>query len=722
VRELKTTQANDSWMWRAIWLWVLAATLSFALVPNAVGHVADTSALLSPHAPILIQGDLKFRPANGVTGGTGTVVDPYIIEGWDVNASAIDGIQILDTTAYFIIRNLTVHSGTGHSGIYMQNVTDGRVEDTVTTGDEQGIFVDHSARISISGSAMSADGYGILASNSTGLTVHANNVTVCTWGGIHFSNVTNVTVTDNTFERSSEGQQALAGAVFYESSGGRVYHNNFIHTGAYGFEAGGSATTNFSWDDGYPSGGNYWSYYSGIDANGDGIGDTSQVLWPEGVDRYPLILPLGRPPIPPVAIISTDNPSPFAEQTIVINGDQSVDADGIVHSYSWDFGDGTSGLGIGNFHRYMMPGNYTVTLTVTDNSGLTNSTGRVFRVLLPTAAPTAYFQVGAPQPLFPGVAAYFGADGSSTQYGTLVSYAWDFGDGSTEEGIQTSHIFASSGTYRISLTVTNSWGASASASQYLSVAAVPEIPLVPYSHPSGFRLPVPENWSLSENEQFGGQRADLVLRGPIHDGFRTNILVYTVHDSGLREDRASMESLVRSLIDGLRNNDASLFVSEGPTYRIVSGHSAVEFAVEYGSNSVEQKVAIVVSEPHQEAWLILLSVRTAYYPLYNATFELMVDGFVITAPPPAPTILIIGAAAAGATAAVALVVLLVRRRGARRPASSGSSARGFAPLKVEKGLRTRECPSCGGRVEAQHRFCGHCGTQVGGLSTAPGQP
>jgi len=45
----------------------------------------------------------------------------------------------------------------------------------------------------------------------------------------------------------------------------------------------------FFWDDGYPSGGNYWSDYAGVDADGDGIGDTPYVIDENNTDRYPLI-------------------------------------------------------------------------------------------------------------------------------------------------------------------------------------------------------------------------------------------------------------------------------------------------------------------------------------------------------------------------------------------------------------------------------------------------
>src|SRR5439155_619745 len=88
--------------------------------------------------------------------------------------------------------------------------------------------------------------------------------------------------------------------------------------------------------------------------------------------------------------------------TLALGADESSDLDGSVLGYHWDFGDGTEGFGVYVYHTFAMPGRYTVTLTVTDNSELTNTSTALFTVRLSTEEPIASFDANVPQPLFPG--------------------------------------------------------------------------------------------------------------------------------------------------------------------------------------------------------------------------------------------------------------------------------------------------------------------------------
>ncbi len=78
------------------------------------------------------------------------------------------------------------------------------------------------------------------------------------------------------------------------------------------------------------------------------------------------------PPQPPVA----DPNGPYSGTTgtpVALDGSASSDADGTIVSYHWDFGDSNVGTGATPTHSYADPGTYTVTLTVTDDDGLTDT-------------------------------------------------------------------------------------------------------------------------------------------------------------------------------------------------------------------------------------------------------------------------------------------------------------------------------------------------------------
>jgi PKD repeat protein len=108
-------------------------------------------------------------------------------------------------------------------------------------------------------------------------------------------------------------------------------------------------------------------------------------------------------------------------------------------SYEWDFGDGSLGIGITTNHTYSNIGTYTAILTVTDSNG---KKGYDIVKIDVKKAPTAVINTTPDPPT--GVApftVYFDAY-ESTSEGGIVSYAWNFGDGSTGTGITTSHTYS----------------------------------------------------------------------------------------------------------------------------------------------------------------------------------------------------------------------------------------------------------------------------------------
>jgi PKD repeat protein len=88
---------------------------------------------------------------------------------------------------------------------------------------------------------------------------------------------------------------------------------------------------------------------------------------------------------PPVAIVMTSATSGEAPHNVDFDGTHSYDLNGnrLIVSHDWDFGDGNSGTGIYPSHTYMSAGNFTATLTVTDDEGGTGSDTVVITVSTP---------------------------------------------------------------------------------------------------------------------------------------------------------------------------------------------------------------------------------------------------------------------------------------------------------------------------------------------------
>ncbi len=148
--------------------------------------------------------------------------------------------------------------------------------------------------------------------------------------------------------------------------------------------------------------------------------------------------------------------------------DDSSDADGSIVSREWTFGDGATSSATNPTHTYASGGEYTVTLTVNDDEGATDSTSDTVTVTeAPNQPPSAEFSVDVV-----GQEVSVDASGSSDD-GSIVSYVWGWGDGSADgSGVEASHTYAD-GSYTVTLTVTDDEGETDTASQLVSVGTAP---------------------------------------------------------------------------------------------------------------------------------------------------------------------------------------------------------------------------------------------------------
>lgn len=150
--------------------------------------------------------------------------------------------------------------------------------------------------------------------------------------------------------------------------------------------------------------------------------------------------------------------------TCTFNGSTSTDDQGVV-SWSWTFGDATTGSGVSVSHTYAAGGTYSVTLTVADAQGLTNSKTMSVTVSNPSNPPTARFNFTCTN-----LACTFDGTVSSVPNGPQ-SATWNFGDNTTGTGPKPSHTYAAAGSYQVRFTITDRQGLSDDTTRTVTVTS-----------------------------------------------------------------------------------------------------------------------------------------------------------------------------------------------------------------------------------------------------------
>jgi len=131
----------------------------------------------------------------------------------------------------------------------------------------------------------------------------------------------------------------------------------------------------------------------------------------------------------------------------------SVDSDGRIVTYHWDFGDGSTSAEENPSYIYTASGTFTATLTVTDNDNNEASDSSLVNISVGNQAPIA--KINGPFNEFANTSISFSSNGSLDHDGTIVSYYWDFGDGNSSTLANPSHTYQTAGTFPVELTVTD---------------------------------------------------------------------------------------------------------------------------------------------------------------------------------------------------------------------------------------------------------------------------
>lgn len=358
---------------------------------------------------------------------------PLILIGESKESTIIDGNgenqTIIEVTASnVVISEFTVQNSQAGSTLVAGVKVSGHtcnITGNYVTRNKIGIFVT-SQKSKIAENTVTNNGQGIALYSSSEVTVEANNISTNTVGislALSFNNVImnnkalnsstgghgitlssdsfNNTIranelmnnyhgmwlsssSDNSIFANTIANNKLLGIELSSSPDNTFYHNNFVNNGIQPFapiikHVLSPYSTNV-WNDKYPSGGNYWHDYTGIDEKSgpnqdqdgsDEIWDNPYVINENNKDSFPSVRSYGD-----ISHIISDEEEVIAQagsdKTVEVGATVYFDASastGDILTYEWDFGDETTKTGITPSHTYHETGTYTVTLTVKDVAG-----------------------------------------------------------------------------------------------------------------------------------------------------------------------------------------------------------------------------------------------------------------------------------------------------------------------------------------------------------------
>ncbi|MHA2232984.1 MAG: right-handed parallel beta-helix repeat-containing protein [Candidatus Hodarchaeales archaeon] len=281
------------------------------------------------------------------TDGDGTPSRPYLIANYFIAPTNGPGVEIRNTTKYFLLRNATVDgsSSSGYSGFSFSNVTHGIIENNTARHWSEGFILDASDHNTLTGNTATNNSIsGFVLGSSRNNTVTGNTASYNIYNGFILASSNTNTLISNTasasgyygFHLDMSDHNILTGNTASHNGKNGFFldmtdHNTLIgntpQNNNWGFMLDGSENNLLFWNSIRQNGnhaysdqantwhngthGNYWSEYEGTDSNNDDIGDTPYAISGEGdnEDSYPLMVDPG----PTVLIVPHSGPTSSSE-------------------------------------------------------------------------------------------------------------------------------------------------------------------------------------------------------------------------------------------------------------------------------------------------------------------------------------------------------------------------------------------------------------------------
>jgi len=456
-------------------------------------------------------------------------------------------------------------SENGRYGIYLSN-TSGNLVTNNTFSNNPG--------------SSAYSGYGICVFDNADNNTFSKNMADFNNMGIRVKNADSNKIILNTFSNNNIGLEMATGSI-----GNIFYRNNFVDnttqlSAGYGAVAGNAwnSPTELSYTfkgSQYSSQlGNYWSNYTGVDADGNGIGDTAFVTIAGDSDNYPLmgtwqagVITVQVTAPPDLTADSSDNTVGQAiDITFTDDADWRAAITGITVGGS-DLSESQYAVSAGNINIaaevFTTAGDYAVVVTATGYSDATVTQTMVEA----TVAPTAAFGADTTSGTAPLTVTF-----TDESTGTApLTYAWDFNNDGTVDSTEQnpSYEYSAAGTYSVKLTVTNSAGSDDEIkTDYISVSTTPS------------EILDPPDLTVDNSDNTVGQAIDITFVDDV--AWRAAITGISVGGSALSESQYTVT-------EGNINIVADVFTAAGD-YAI-----AVQ-ATGYSDATVAQTV-LAIEEP-----------------------------------------------------------------------------------------------------------------------------
>jgi parallel beta-helix repeat protein len=506
---------NIGFVWSVSILILFASLVTSFDICSTVGQALSTTRRVPIDYPTIQAGIDAAVPGDLVLVDSGIYFENVIINktvsllGQNKETTIIDGNGIgnvvVIAAGHVNLSGFTVRrSGQKlqDSGIFLDFRSVGsKISDNIVVNNYHGIFLESSTGNAISFNNVSLNtGRGINLVSSSGNVVYSNFVSrneqdngielfdsagnIITanifsrngWSGIYLRESSGNIIRENTVSNNSE-----TGVYFDASSNSILYRNNFLYNGLTELGQLFSADSLNTWDNGAE--GNYWSDYTGSDLNGDGIGDTGTI--PHlGVDSKPLMEPWSH-----LRVFHID------DSVVTVVGNSTIARFSFIQLQAEIHFNVTGASNTLSFCNVTIPkkllnSSYPRTWTVVIDGvyfshavienmthtsiyfTFTHSTRQVkIQVVeLPNLPPTADFTYIPIVPT-PYDTVNF-TDSSTDDDGIIVSWQWEFGDGSSSTEQRPRHKYAIAGVYPVTLKVSDDRGNSTLTSKAVSVRKI----------------------------------------------------------------------------------------------------------------------------------------------------------------------------------------------------------------------------------------------------------